>query len=177
MKGRHIIMVHKEIQVRIIRRLVNCPIPKLKRIHLAAAVEHSIEDLSVHASTGVWHEAFSLLYMILIHQSNECLLIWSSRQPTPQLAELLIVHELGVLSEFILGESLSRMPLSHPYRVLGSWFKWNEDYSLQTWIISPLGQGKVFLSLFTTLFIIIIVIFILCKSLLRILDALSILNF
>lgn len=53
LEGRHIVMVHKEVQVRVIGRLVNCSVPKLERIHFAAAVEDSIEDLSVHACTGV----------------------------------------------------------------------------------------------------------------------------
>ena len=86
LKGWHIVMVHKEVQVRIIGRLVDCPIPELERIHLAAAVEHSIEDLSVHACTGVRLEAFSLFDMIFVHQTNKCLLIRSSWQPTFQLA-------------------------------------------------------------------------------------------
>jgi hypothetical protein len=53
LEGRQVIMVHKEVQVRIIGRLIDCPTPELEGVHLPAAVEDTIEDLAVHACTGV----------------------------------------------------------------------------------------------------------------------------
>jgi hypothetical protein len=53
LEGRQIVMVHKEVQVRIIGCLVDRPTPELEGVHLPAAVEDTIEDLGVHACTGV----------------------------------------------------------------------------------------------------------------------------
>jgi hypothetical protein len=53
LEGRQVVMVHKEVQVSIIGRLVDRATPELEGVHLPAAVEDTIEHLGVHAGTGV----------------------------------------------------------------------------------------------------------------------------
>jgi hypothetical protein len=53
LEGRQVVMVHKEVQVRIIGRLVDRTTPEFEGVHLSAAVEDTIEHLGVHAGTGV----------------------------------------------------------------------------------------------------------------------------